>query len=458
MSSSVPPPPAPPLRRRREGRLLAGVLAGLADHLGIDVAVARVLFVVLTLLTQGVFLVAYVLAWIFVPEETEEESRAPRPQRREQLGGRDPLFWVGVGTLIVGALWLIEGPFHGPGPFRVGADRSVLVPLVLIAVGVALWRAADRAPTPVHHTARPPETAMSSTDPSRADTVRIDGPGASWAGSGERAGDTHVLDPSPWSAPPSGPPPGRSGGGDDGRDWTPPPMPPSRSVLTRVTLGIAAVTVGVLWLLDVAGTLVMGPGRLVSAAMLVIGLGLLVGSVVGRGRGLIGVGLLLVPVLLVLQVLQPFPADVFGGNGQAVGTQVERPDDVSVLRESYQVGAGELRLDLSQITFTEDERVAVNVGFGQLHVIVPADVTVEVVGRVGAGELHLLDRTNDGVGLERTVVDEVEGSEARLTLAVAVGFGEANVTRAAAATPEDDGDRTTDTAPETAPDDEEGLS
>lgn len=420
----MPPPgagpsaPRPPLRRRRDGRLLAGVLAGVADHLGLDVAVARILFVVLTVMTQGAFILAYILGWIFIPEETEAEAAAPRPSRGSDAGGRDPLFWVGIAILIVGVVWVLDGPFGGPGPFRIGGDRSVLVPLVLIAFGVALWRASDRTRHPAPPVMPPPEFTMSNRDPSAPGTPPGDVPAD--------ARTTQVIDPVGWGSPPAGPPPTAQ---RDGRDWTPPPVPTSRSVLTRVTLGVAVLTVGVLWLLEVADVVVLGPGVIFSAAMLVVGLGLLLGSVLGRGRGLIAAGLLLLPVVLLLQVVRPFPVDAFSSGGMTVGTTTETPADEGAVLDSYQVGAGELRLDLSDIEFTEDHDIAVQVGMGEIVVLLPEDVDVELVGRVGAGEMDLLDQHDEGVGLSRTVVDEVAGSTAELTIEVNVGFGTAEIDR-----------------------------
>lgn len=410
------------------------MLAGVADHLGFDVAVARILFVVLTVMTQGAFILAYILGWIFIPEETEAEAAAHQPSRSSDAGGRDPLFWVGIAILIVGVVWVLDAPFGGPGRFMFGADRSVLVPLVLIAFGVALWRASDRTRPPAPRFMPPPESTMSHPDPSA--------PGSPPPQDPADARTTQVVDPagwgntsarwdeptSGWGSPPAGPPPTAREGGD-GRDWTPPPIPASRGVLTRITLGVAVLTAGVLWLLEVADVIVVGPGVILSAAMLVVGLGLLLGSVIGRGRGLIGAGLLLLPVVLLLQVVRPFPVDAFGAGGMAVGTTTESPADEAAVLESYQVGAGELRLDLSDIDFTSDHEISVQVGMGEIVVWLPDDVDVEIVGRVGAGEMSLLDQRDDGVGLGRTVVDDVPGSDARLTIEVNVGFGTADVDR-----------------------------
>jgi phage shock protein C len=56
------------LVRHRDDRMVAGVCAGLAAYLGVDVTVVRLLAVVGALFSLGTLLVAYVVAWILMPE------------------------------------------------------------------------------------------------------------------------------------------------------------------------------------------------------------------------------------------------------------------------------------------------------------------------------------------------------------------------------------------------------
>ncbi len=68
----APPPPAPPrptrLTRPRDDRVIAGVASGIARHLGLDPALVRLAFVVLTL-AGGSGVLAYLIAWLVIPEE-----------------------------------------------------------------------------------------------------------------------------------------------------------------------------------------------------------------------------------------------------------------------------------------------------------------------------------------------------------------------------------------------------
>ncbi|HSK28002.1 MAG TPA: PspC domain-containing protein [Jiangellales bacterium] len=66
-----PTPQAPykRLTRSRTERMLGGVCGGLAQYLGVDPTLVRLGVVALTIVSGGAGLVAYVAAWIVVPEE-----------------------------------------------------------------------------------------------------------------------------------------------------------------------------------------------------------------------------------------------------------------------------------------------------------------------------------------------------------------------------------------------------
>jgi phage shock protein C len=67
------------LYRSRHDKMLAGVCGGFARYLNIDPAAARVLFAILTVFTWGTAFVAYVLAWILMPEEPAPAGPGPTP-------------------------------------------------------------------------------------------------------------------------------------------------------------------------------------------------------------------------------------------------------------------------------------------------------------------------------------------------------------------------------------------
>ena len=61
---------ARPLRRSTSKRMIAGVIGGLADYFGLDPTLARVIYVVGSVLSAafpGIFV--YILLWLLIPEE-----------------------------------------------------------------------------------------------------------------------------------------------------------------------------------------------------------------------------------------------------------------------------------------------------------------------------------------------------------------------------------------------------
>jgi phage shock protein PspC (stress-responsive transcriptional regulator) len=57
------------LTRVEEGRMIAGVCAGLGRYLGIDVTIVRVIFALLALFAMGGVLL-YLVLWLIMPMET----------------------------------------------------------------------------------------------------------------------------------------------------------------------------------------------------------------------------------------------------------------------------------------------------------------------------------------------------------------------------------------------------
>jgi phage shock protein C len=59
------------LYRLREGRVVAGVCAGLAAYFGIDPTLVRLVFALVTVF-GGIGILLYLCAWIVIPEEGGE--------------------------------------------------------------------------------------------------------------------------------------------------------------------------------------------------------------------------------------------------------------------------------------------------------------------------------------------------------------------------------------------------
>mgnify|MGYP005845575275 CR=1 FL=1 len=72
--------------RPREGRVLAGVCAGLAEQFGISVTIVRLAFVLGTLFSGGVFLLMYLGLWLAMPDA----ERAARDRRGLEASVESP--------------------------------------------------------------------------------------------------------------------------------------------------------------------------------------------------------------------------------------------------------------------------------------------------------------------------------------------------------------------------------
>ena len=99
------------------------------------------------------------------------------------------------------------------------------------------------------------------------------------------------------------------------------------------------------------------------------------------------------------------------------------------LQRRYEVGLGEVDLDLSRLDFTGQERsLNVEVGLGKAKVILPRAVSVEVRGEVGAGKAGVLGRDIEGFDT-RIEQDDAGAGAGKLRLELEVGLGEVEVLR-----------------------------
>lgn len=199
-----------------------------------------------------------------------------------------------------------------------------------------------------------------------------------------------------------------------------PPQRPHVSLGT-VTLGILLLAAGVLGILDRADVIDIRPALLLPLALTVVGVALMVGAWEGEHGGLVvlGVFLAIFTVLLALT-----PVTEFSGG---IGERTYRPATVSVLQPDYELGIGQLRLDLTRLDLAADTVVEARVGMGELIVTVPDGVVVDVAAESTAGEVELFGSQWDGVGVEQTRTSG-DGTYT-LTLILDVGLGRVEVRR-----------------------------
>ena len=140
------------LRRQRSGRLLAGVAAGVAEHLGVPVLRVRAVFAVLAAF-GGAGVLAYGLLWAFAPLDRSQDGGVS-PRERNQ----------GLGLLLLGIGLVVAFGFAG------GLPGWLLWPLAVAAAGAAVvWREADETR---RHRLRAGAGALASGD-GRGASVRV---------------------------------------------------------------------------------------------------------------------------------------------------------------------------------------------------------------------------------------------------------------------------------------------
>ena len=131
------------LYRSRTDTVLGGVAAGLAHYLNADPALVRIAWAILVPITGGAAFLAYIVAWIVVPEEPVAATSAaegdadaampavgdaPTSTRPEPDSGRAGLV-VGIGLVVIGVWFLVR-------EYLPDIDWSLLWPAILIGIGV----------------------------------------------------------------------------------------------------------------------------------------------------------------------------------------------------------------------------------------------------------------------------------------------------------------------------------
>ena len=113
------------------------------------------------------------------------------------------------------------------------------------------------------------------------------------------------------------------------------------------------------------------------------------------------------------------------------GDRLWEPQTASQLGDGYHLAAGQLTVDLRRLAFGETPTtVRAQLGMGHLDVIVPADVPLDMHAHVGAGQVRLLDREDDGLGVDSRLRADGSAAVGRLTLDLSAGFGSIEVRRA----------------------------
>jgi phage shock protein C len=132
--ATPPPAPATPpasaggpraVRRSRSERLVAGVCGGVGRYLGVDPVLLRIAFIILAL-ANGLGVIAYVVAWVAIPEEGPDQPAGPAAEPRRETGR----LVLGGSLVVLGLVLLLD---------RLAPDLDELFwPVAVVAVGVAV--------------------------------------------------------------------------------------------------------------------------------------------------------------------------------------------------------------------------------------------------------------------------------------------------------------------------------
>lgn len=329
--------------RRADDRWIAGVAGGLADSLELPPWVMRGLFLAATLL-GGVGVLIYGLLWWLLPRRDLATSAAERTA--ERLRGAPT--WVGIALLAFGVM-LFAGELGWWRP-------SLVLAFLLIGVGVALFR-------------RDESLAVEPSTTNQGTTVTaIDAPSA---GTGDASFRTEPL-----------------GTGPVGTALPPAPRtirrPREHSFLGPLTFGIAMLVVGGAALLDMAGVFSLTIGGAFSAFLLILGVGLVIGTWIGRARWLLVPAVLIAPVALLTTVIT---IDL----DQGFGDRTYAPLVATAFPAEYQLAGGTLTVDLTEIppSVTSPD-VTASLGAGELVLYLPEGAGLTIDGDIGIGTLRVI--------------------------------------------------------------------
>ena len=202
--------------------------------------------------------------------------------------------------------------------------------------------------------------------------------------------------------------------------------PPSGDPGRLVARAVIALLIGIAAVGGFAGVFVLaalGGGTTLAILAIVAGVALVVAGLAGGARWLIVPALVLV---LPLAIVAAADVRVDGG----VGERQYRPASVEEMRAGYELGAGELVVDLRDVDLPAGTtRMEIDMGIGHAVVRVPEDACVSSDVQIGAGHAQVLDRVSDGLDVDFAQAATPAGDGPRLVLDGELGIGALEVVR-----------------------------
>ena len=193
-------------------------------------------------------------------------------------------------------------------------------------------------------------------------------------------------------------------------------------VVGRPALGATLLAGGLAAAGVFAGWWALSWAQVSGIALAVLGVGLLIAALRGRGYSLIGPGVFLSLVTMALAV-----TGISGTSGY--GSKEYHPADVAELQPSYEWNAGDLLLDLRSVKIpAAGTWVKVDLKAGHAQIILPTDMNVVANCAAGAGRSDCLGVESNGVHSDGSPnpITGKPGGTLHLDLDVHAGFGEVN--------------------------------
>jgi predicted membrane protein len=189
---------------------------------------------------------------------------------------------------------------------------------------------------------------------------------------------------------------------------------------------VIALLIGIAAVGAFAGVFVLaalGGGTTLAVLAIVAGVALVVAGLSGGARWLIAPALVLV---LPLAIVAAADIRVDGG----VGERQYRPVSVDDLRPDYELGMGQLVLDMRDVDLPAGTtKVHLQLGIGHTVVRVPEDACVSSDVQLGAGHAQVLDRSSDGLDVDFEQASATTTDRPRLEIDSDLGIGALEVVR-----------------------------
>jgi phage shock protein PspC (stress-responsive transcriptional regulator) len=197
---------------------------------------------------------------------------------------------------------------------------------------------------------------------------------------------------------------------------------PRRPSFFAPAIGLLLAAAGVLALLSASGVdvrwdLALGVGAVLTGLLVVAG------AVLERRTG----GLVVVGVTLAALAVAVSAIDVRLEG--PIGERTYRPAETEDVRSSYEMAIGDFELDLSDTALPSGEiEIEANLGMGELLIVVPRDIAVDIDASASAGNVSLFGEESDGFDVERSVTEDGDG-DTLLRIDAHVGLGDVRVVR-----------------------------